>query len=133
MNNKNKLSKKNSRRTFLKQSAKAGAVLGFGTNIPSIFAKGSPNEKIVVGVMGVNSRGHWLAELFARQENTEVAYICDVDERAVAKTIAKVNEFQKRKPKGEKNVRRVLESKSVDALVIAAPDHWHARQQLWLV
>jgi len=125
MKNKYQFSKGSTRRTFLKQSAKAGIVLGVGANIPSILTKGSPNEKVVVGVMGVNSRGHWLAELFARQENSEVAYICDVDERAIAKTIAKVNEFQKRKPKGEKDVRRVLDDKSIDALVIAAPDHWH--------
>ena len=117
--------KSTTRRSFIKKTAATGVILGVGNGIPSVFAKGSPNEKIIVAVMGVNSRGHWLAQLFARQKNAEVAYICDVDGRAMAKTIAKVSEVQTRKPKGEKDVRKVLENQDIDALVIAAPDHWH--------
>ena len=126
MTNNKSVLKETNRRTFIKNSVSAGVVMGVGTQFSPLFAKDSPNEKVVVGVMGVNSRGHWLAELFARQPNAEVAYVCDVDERAIDKTIAKVSEVQKRKPKGEKDVRRVLEDKDIDALVIAAPDHWHA-------
>ena len=90
-------------------------------------AYASPNSKLVAAVMGVNSRGHELAKSFARADNCEVAYICDVDSRAIGNTIAAVNEVAPgSNPKGEIDIRRVLEQDDVDVLVIAAPDHWHA-------
>jgi predicted dehydrogenase len=82
--------------------------------------------------MGVNGRGNALAQSFARIAGSEVTYICDVDSRAVTKTIAAVSEsrngssLQQRRPTGVTDVRRVLDDPDVDALVIAAPDHWHA-------
>jgi hypothetical protein len=56
MRNKNQFLQEIARRIFINQSAKAGVILGVGTNISTIFAKGSPNEKVVVGVMGANNR-----------------------------------------------------------------------------
>ncbi|MEO5976528.1 MAG: twin-arginine translocation signal domain-containing protein, partial [Chryseolinea sp.] len=69
------------RRTFIKQSAAASAGLFVA---PSVFSfHGSPNEKVVMGVMGTNSRGLYLAKMLAKQPNVEVAYICDVDENVI--------------------------------------------------
>lgn len=116
-----------SRRLFLKQSGALMTGLGLGTlYAPRVFAKGSPSDKIAVAVMGVNSRGNYLARLFAGQPGTEVAYICDVDSRAMYKTIKDVAEIQGKKPKAEKDFRKILEDKGVDAMIIATPDHWHA-------
>jgi predicted dehydrogenase len=58
--------------------------------------------------------------------NAEIACICDVDSRAVEKGIAAVAKKQDRKPKGVKDLRRVLDDAEVDAVSIATPDHWHA-------
>ncbi|MDD6210948.1 MAG: Gfo/Idh/MocA family oxidoreductase [Bacteroidales bacterium] len=119
--------KTQSRRTFLKNSGITLAGMGLSAlYMPSVFAQGAPNKKIVVAVVGVNSRGNYLAKLFAAQPDTEVAYICDVDLRAMNKTINDVAKIQKRKPKAEKDFRKALEDKGVDAVVIAMPDHWHA-------
>jgi predicted dehydrogenase len=77
----------------------------------------------------VNSRGNALARAFARTDGAEVGYVCDVDGRAVTRTVADVSGAegaQERQPSGAEDVRRVLEDDAVDALVIAAPDHWHA-------
>ena len=115
---------KTSRRKFIQQSAVAGAGVVLGP-VP-FFSQGSPAERVRVAVMGVRSRGLALAQNFAQQENTEVAWICDVDQRYLDKAIEEVSKLQKARPKGEKDVRKVLEDKDVDALVIAAPDHWHA-------
>ncbi|SHG59241.1 Predicted dehydrogenase [Fodinibius roseus] len=116
------------RREFLKKISTLGLGMGLvGAGAPRVFAGGSPNKKIVVGVMGTNSRGAALAEGFARLPGAEVAYICDVDEKAMANGIKAVEEGgQKKKPKGVKDFRRILDDKALDALVIGAPDHWHA-------
>ena len=89
------------------------------------------NNRFNVSVMGVNSRGAKLAGNFAfRQNDCNVIHICDVDSGAVSKCISGLNEFQKVKADGFTDFRKSLESKDVDILVIAAPDHWHAPASL---
>ena len=106
-----------------------------GGILPAFSAKSygsilGANDKIVVSMMGVNSRGKSLAKNFARQENCEVAHICDVDSRAIVSCQEAIKDRQKRKAKGYVDFRKSLESKDIDALVIAAPDHWHAPASL---
>jgi predicted dehydrogenase len=84
------------------------------------------NERINVSVAGVNSRGTALATNFARQADCEVIHVVDVDRRAIDRCIGKVLERQEKRPDGIKDIRRSLDNKDVDALVIAMPDHWHA-------
>jgi predicted dehydrogenase len=115
------------RRIFIKNTGLAVAGIGLsGFTMPSVFAHGAPARKIVVAVMGVNGRGGYLAGVFSNMPDCEVGYICDTDERAMAKTVNVVAATQSRKPKAEKDFRKALEDKGVDTLVIAAPDHWHA-------
>jgi predicted dehydrogenase len=123
------------RRAFLKTASAAGAGLwtsaswsaayGAPAGAPAVY-RGAPNEKVVVAAMGVNSRGDAITQLFAATPNAEVGYVCDVDERAMNKTIAAVEKLQGKRPKAVVDVRRALEDKAVDALYIATPDHWHA-------
>ena len=115
------------RRNFIKNSGLTIAGIGLsGLTMPTVFAQGSPNKRIVVAVMGVNGRGNHMAKLFAKMPDCEIAYICDVDEREMNKTVNEVAAVQTRKPTAEKDFRKALEDKGVDALFIAAPDHWHA-------
>jgi len=112
------------RRDFIRQSTLAGAGVLL---TPSVFSMGSmQSDKVVLGVVGTNSRGHYLARMFAQLPNVEVGYICDVDSRVMNKTIADIEKLTGKKPKGEKDVRKLVEAKDLDAIVIAAPDHWHA-------
>jgi predicted dehydrogenase len=114
------------RRGFIKTASVAGAGLLVGARATPLFAfNGSPSDKIVVAIMGLNSRGEVHLQNFPVMPNVEVAYVCDVDERALAKGVAMVSKLQTRKPKAIVDFRRALEDKEVDALVIAAPDHWH--------
>jgi predicted dehydrogenase len=120
-----------SRRSFIKQTAGGTAALTLGAASLSMNARNyanvsGANDRIHLSVMGVNSRGNALARSFARQANCSVAYICDVDQRAIEKCIAAVSKVQKDPPQGVKDFRRSLDDKQIDALVIAAPDHWHA-------
>jgi predicted dehydrogenase len=114
------------RRAFLQQSTWTAAALAATTQLPRrARAADSPNEAVVLAVIGVNGRGRALAESFATIGGARVATICDVDERAVARTIEHLNGKQDLAPKGEGDLRRVLDDKSIDGIVVATPDHWH--------
>ncbi len=122
---------KNSRRDFIKKSAGASAAIVAGGILPGFSASGyrrimGANEKLRVSVMGVHSRGNALAQNFAFQEDSEVIHICDVDSRAMESCAARIRKVQDAIPRGFEDFRKSLESKDVDLLVIAAPDHWHA-------
>lgn len=119
------------RRTFLKTASAAGAGLALASRASPLLAfDGSPAEKLVVAVMGVNSRGEVHLQNFAVTPNVEIAYVCDVDSRALAKGVDMVSKLQSRKPRGIIDFRRALEDKDVDVIVIATPDHWHAPMTL---
>src|SRR2546430_5417929 len=111
------------RRKFLKTASAAG--LGLVASPRFSSWRRSPSEKVRVVVMGVNGRGTVLARGFARTTHAEVAYVCDVDSLVLAKGVSAVAQVQGKSPKGLGDFRKALEDKDVDALVIAAPDHWH--------
>ncbi len=111
------------RRSFLKNTSVVSAGVTI-LNFP-VFGKLAPSNKVVVAVMGVNSRGAYLAESFAKLENVEVAYLCDVEEAAIANGLKPFGHAA-RKPKVIKDIRTLVAQKDFDALLIAAPDHWHA-------
>lgn len=126
---------KKSRREFIKKSIGGTAAISVGGILPGLSAKSygniiGANDKIVVSIMGVNSRGKSLAQNFAHQENCEIAHICDVDSKAITSCMEAIKDRQTRVPKGFEDVRKSLEDKEIDALVIAAPDHWHAPASL---
>lgn len=120
----------NSRRTFIKKvaagsSAVALGSIGYGFSASSYSRIKGANDRIVVGVMGTNGRGKSMAANFALQNNTEVAYICDVEEKAMAKGIDAVKDAVDKTPKGIKDIRKMVELKDIDAVYLAPPDHWH--------
>ncbi len=121
----------NSRRTFLKRTLAGTAALSAGGILPGFSPRSyrlivGANDKVRVGMMGVNSRGLALAGNFAGQPNCEVISVSDVDTRATQKCLSTVEKTQNRAASDVPDFRRALENKDLDALVIAAPDHWHA-------
>ncbi len=121
----------NTRRDFIKKTLASSAVVVAGGILPGFSAESyrriiGANAKIRVSSMGVNSRGKALAQTFSQQKDCEIIHICDVDSRAITSCQAAVKEFQDTTPKGFGDFRESLESKDVDVMVIAAPDHWHA-------
>ncbi|MBC9929499.1 Gfo/Idh/MocA family oxidoreductase [Chitinophaga qingshengii] len=122
---------KASRRDFLKKTTKGTAAVMLGSMLPGISAASyarilGANDRIRVGMMGVNSRGLALANNYSRQQNCEVVSVSDVDTRAAAKCIDSVFKITQKKPNNVPDFRKALENKNMDALVVAAPDHWHA-------
>ncbi|HZF02005.1 MAG TPA: Gfo/Idh/MocA family oxidoreductase [Methylomirabilota bacterium] len=124
------------RRDFLKKTGTAGIGLGmagyFGSlakadsqTAPALAGKIGANGKITAAVIGTNGRGLAHISCLGSIPGVEIAYICDVDDRAIDKGIKEAAKKQKTEPKGLKDFRKVLEDKSVDVVTIATPDHWH--------
>jgi len=114
------------RRQFLTQTARIGAGLAACTAFPAIQAAEGTHQNIVLGFMGVNGRGGDLIRGFGALPDVSIRYVCDVDDRAIAKALPLIPSQAASDPKGVKDFRRILDDPGVDALVIAAPDHWHA-------
>src|SRR2546423_3910307 len=114
------------RRDFLKKATAVGVgALAASRGSPLFALEGSPAEKMVVAVMGLNGRGMVHVQDFARGPNTTVGYLIDVDSTVLNKAAAEISRLQSTPPKLVGDFRRALEDKNVDALIIAAPDHWH--------
>jgi len=109
------------RRAFLQRagSGLTGAV-AVSLSGTSLRAAGA-NERFVVGVIGCGGQGGNLGRCFAAQPDVKVAYACDAD----AGRAAKAREAF-RAEHAVADLRKVLDDKAVDAVVIATPDHWHA-------
>lgn len=118
------------RRTFLTATASIAA-MSVVQGRSSTFAQDdappeSANERIVLGVMGVNGRGGAITKGMLEQPNTEIGYVCDVDTNAAQRAASYVEQASGKKPTIVTDFRRILGDDDVDALVVAAPNHWHA-------
>jgi predicted dehydrogenase len=89
-----------------------------------------PNDRVRVAIMGCRIRGKALLPAFLKQPNVEITHVIDPDENLYP-DIVKLAASQDTPPKTETDVRKVIEDKSVTALVVAAPDHWHALATVW--
>lgn len=114
------------RREAIKGISSIAVLGGIGFPASSYGRIIGANDRILVGVMGTNGRGAGMAASFSQQKNTQVTYICDVDENALAKGVKSVEMVSGTAPKTSKDFRKVLATKDVDAMLLAPPDHWHA-------
>ena len=112
------------RRRFLQHSTVAGVSAGLALSGRS-YLSASPADRVVVGVMGLG-RGRALAVDFAQRRGCEVKYLCDVDSTRAEKAVQAVETAGGKRPEAITDFRTILDDKSVDALVCAAPNHWHA-------
>src|SRR5690242_5302432 len=113
------------RRTFVKSTTLYSFGLAALPLIGRAQSTKSPGEKLVVGVMGL---GRGLDHVKALQQisNIEIAYLADIDDARLTRAQKSAFATTEKQPKTVKDFRRVLEDKDVDALFIAAPNHWHA-------
>src|ERR1700730_11480770 len=98
------------RRDFIKNTSMAAAGVTI-LNFP-VFGKNAPGNKVIVAVMGVNSRGAYLAKCFSQLSNVEVAYICDVEETAISNGLEALKDAQ-RKPTIIKDIRQLVRKRDL--------------------
>ena len=114
-----------SRRTLLKRSGTLAGGMAL-VNLSRMSRAGGANDKILLGMIGPGGHGLGLLKSFVAQENVEVIYVCDPDAHRRSQAAHVVEQACGRAPAAVADLRRVLDEKSVDAVVIATPDHWHA-------
>ena len=85
----------------------------------------SANEKVNVAMVGVGGRGRGLTGSFAKLADAHISYLVDVDQASLERASRVLEPLQKAKPNYVSDMRRALDDKSVDAIVVATPDHWH--------
>jgi predicted dehydrogenase len=84
------------------------------------------NDRLNFAVIGLHSRGYaHLYGLKANQDAARISHVCDVDSVTLKTFADKAEQELGYAPASEKDFRRILELKDVDAITIAAPDHWH--------
>ena len=121
---------KQTRRSFLKSSLAAGAAFSLPARLYSA-AKGA-NDDIRIGVVGFNSRGQDHISNYVGSKGARIVALCDVDSTVLGKGVAQLA------AKGQtvtpyQDVRKMLESKEVDVVSIATPNHWHSLAAIWAI
>ncbi|MCL4695258.1 MAG: Gfo/Idh/MocA family oxidoreductase, partial [Candidatus Hydrogenedentes bacterium] len=108
---------RHTRRSFLQTTGWTIAGLGLASAASKAYGA---NERVNLGVVGL-SRGLSLAEVFNGFDDVRIRYLCDVDQKRLARAREKIKPDE-----AVTDLRRILDDDAVDAIVIATPDHWHA-------
>ncbi|MBL8828326.1 MAG: Gfo/Idh/MocA family oxidoreductase [Planctomycetaceae bacterium] len=127
-----------SRRRFLEDSMFAAAAAVVANAAPVAFAQPagtkSPNDRLSVCVVGCNGRGgSHIGAYTASDKNrdTEITYICDVDEAVGQKQCDAIEKKQGRRPKWVADMREAFADKNLDIVTTATPNHWHSLVAIW--
>src|SRR6478735_7301559 len=91
----------------------------------------SPNDTVRIGVVGCGGRGSSHVAAWPELHNVEIVALCDVDESHVAEKLKTLESKGLKKPATYVDMRKMLEDKSIDAISIASPNHWHTLQTIW--
>src|ERR1700693_2656753 len=114
------------RREFLEAMAVGTAGLAVGTTARSYERIVGANDRLNFAVIGLNGRGYaHLSSLKANKSSARISHVCDVDSNILKKFADAVQGAMGESSATEKDFRRILEQKDVDAITIASPDHWH--------
>jgi predicted dehydrogenase len=131
-----------SRRAFTTRLGAAAGAAAFGSHIFGSNANAAPytgkrilgaNDRVVLASIGVRGQGNALKRGFARLKNVEHKTLCDIDANLAAERIndPRLADVPTFKPGFAQDLRRVLDDKDIDAVVIATPNHWHALATIW--
>jgi predicted dehydrogenase len=110
------------RRMFLQTAS-----IGVAASLRAVAA----NDQVNVAVVGLGGRGRNHMTEYAKLPEARIAALCDVDQAALERGIASVEKATGFKPKGYSDMRQVFDDKSIDAVSMPLPNHWHALATIW--
>ena len=114
------------RRYFLGSAIAAGGALRSN-------ALASPNDTVRVACVGVRGRGRSHIGAYSRMkdQNVEIAAICDIDESVLNAAVNGIEKTSGKRPAAFTDLRKLLEDKTIDAVSIATPNFHHTLQTIW--
>jgi len=122
------------RRDFMKTTARTGAGLAALGGI-SFFSKPErifgANDRVRIAVVGLHGQGWAHVRQYSKMADVEIAAVCDVDENVTNQRLGEMEKMGVKKPATFVDLRKLLEDKSIDAISIATPNHWHSLQAIW--
>jgi len=118
------------RRSFLRCGAVTAAAVSWSAKSWSQVP--NSNEDVRVATVGFGGRGGDHIEGFSKVKGCRIAGLCDVDDAILSRQKQKWND-QGVTVQAHKDIRKLLESKEIDAISIATPNHWHALAAIWAV
>ena len=114
------------RRVFIDGVVKSAAGLALASTAKSYSQIPGANDRLNFAVFGLNSRAAaHLSALKANRNSARISHVCDVDSVPMKKYAGMVNRELGYTPATDKDFRNILQIKEIDAITIAAPDHWH--------
>jgi len=114
------------RRQFLKEAgAGVAGVAAVVSTASHAVGRTDANSQIKLAAIGVGGRGNYLLNQFAAHDDVAITVLCDVNEKNLARAAESVRQIKGAKPRMVADFQRVLDDKSVDAVIIATPHHWH--------
>ena len=122
------------RRDFLKSGAEATAglaAIGGATFIARPGRIFGASDRVRLAVCGVRGRGWDHIQEFSKLPDVEVAALCDIDQSVLARRFDDMSKKGWARPRAFTDVRKLLEDKSIDAISIATPNHWHSLMAIW--
>ena len=115
------------RREFLDTLAVGAAGLAISSTAKSYGQIMGSNDRLNFAVIGLHSRAYaHLSALKANKSTARISHVCDVDSKTLKKFADDTERELGYAPATDKDFRHILQLKEVDAITIAAPDHWHA-------
>jgi predicted dehydrogenase len=122
------------RREFLKSSARTSAGLAALSGITLITDPQrvfGANDRVQVAVIGLHGQGWSHVQQYAKIPTAQVAAVCDVDENVLGQRLRQMEQMGLAKPNTYVDIRKLLEDRSIDAISIATPNHWHSLMAIW--
>src|SRR5437016_1748344 len=115
------------RRTFLKSTALTAAT--YSLSARSWAQVAGSNSDVRVAVIGFNGRGGEHISNLSKADGVRITALCDADNDVLEKKgLKRVGEVE-----AYTDIRKLLESKNIDAVSIATPNHWHALGSIWAI
>jgi predicted dehydrogenase len=130
------------RRDFLRGSAGLAAAISTGALASTGEAQqpaqennnaGGANERLNIACIGVRGQGLGHVRGYAGRHNCVVSHICDTDTGVVGRAVQAAQKQQGTEPRVVQDLRRIMDDKTIHAVSIATPNHWHALAAIWAI
>jgi len=123
-----------SRRDFFSAGALSTAVLAsVATSVASPKNALGANDRINLAIIGIRGRGREHFNQWTKIPGVRISVLCDIDENLFPERVKELEKLQTVAPVTETDLRRVMENKDIDAVIVANTNHWHALTSIWAI